>query len=172
MTLGQKLARLRMLEGVARGLGRDLTQNEVSQGIRELGGQISQSYLSQLESGMRPHMTGTTRQLLARFFKVHPGYLVDDAEDMPPTLSIKPRQALDDKLDLWLIEGSEEFRQDRELAQALLAIAKHEKSRDCLILLGAMVENKMLVERLLERVVPPVERRRKRRTNTVVKESK
>ena len=164
MTLGKKLARLRMLEGVARGLGRDLTQSEVSQGIRELGGQISQSYLSQLESGVRPHMTGTTRQLLARFFKVHPGYLVDDPEDMPVTLSIKPRQAMDDKLDLWLIEGSEEFHQDRELVEALLAIAKHENSRDCLILLGSLVENKMLVERLLERLAPVGEPRRRRRT--------
>ena len=172
MTLGQKLARLRTLEGVARGLGRDLTQTEVSQGIRqELGGQISQSYLSQLESGMRPHMTGTTRLLLAKFFKVHPGHLVDDPEDMA-TLTIKPRQALDDKLDLWLIEGSEEFRQDRELAQALLAIAKHEKSRDCLILLGSLVENRMLVERLLERVAPSAEPRRRRRTNTVGKDTR
>lgn len=164
MTLGQKLARLRTLEGVARGLGRDLTQTEVSQGIRELGGTISQSYLSQLESGMRPHMTGTTRLLLARFFKVHPGYLVDDPEDMHHvTLPIKPRQAMDDKLDLWLIDGSEEFRQDRELAQALLAIAKHEKSRDCLLLFGSIVENRHLIDRLIEQFSPPPSPSRKKR---------
>ena len=32
------------------------------------------------ESGARPHLTNTTRLLLAKFFKVHPGYLVDDPE--------------------------------------------------------------------------------------------
>ena len=41
---------------------------------------ISQAYLSQIESGVRPHLTNSTRMLLARFFKVHPGYLVDDPE--------------------------------------------------------------------------------------------
>src|SRR5258708_33851147 len=35
---------------------------------------ISQSYLSQIESGTRPHLTNTTRLLLAKFFKLHPGY--------------------------------------------------------------------------------------------------
>ena len=42
---------------------------------------LSQSYLSQIESGARPHLTNTTRLLLAKFFKVHPGYLVDDPEE-------------------------------------------------------------------------------------------
>ena len=37
---------------------------------------ISQSYLSQIESGARPHLTNDTRLLLSKFFKVHPGYLV------------------------------------------------------------------------------------------------
>lgn len=162
MTLGEKLARLRMLEGIARGLGREITQTEVVKGIRELGGTISQSYLSQLESGSRPHMTSTTRSLLARFFRVHPGYLVDDPEDQ--RLPIKPRRELDDELDLWLIEGSEQFGRDRALSAALLKIAKHEKSRDCLILLGSIVENTELIERLLERLDDtPQQQRRKRR---------
>ncbi len=47
---------------------------------KELGKSISQSYLSQIESGARPHLTDSSRMLLARFFKVHPGYLVDDPE--------------------------------------------------------------------------------------------
>ena len=161
MKLGQKIARLRILEGHARGLGRELTQSEVSAGIRELGGQLSQSYLSQLESGARPHITGGTRMLLARFFKVHPGHLVDDPEDMH--LVIKPRRELDDQLDLWLIEGSETFMQDRKLGEAILRIAKHPKSRDCLVVLGAIVENKVLIERLLEQLdpAPPPTRRRR-----------
>lgn len=166
MTLGQKLARLRMLAGISRGLGRELTQNEVSQGIRELGGRISQSYLSQLESGARPHLTSTSRLLLSRFFGVHPGYLVDDPLDMHATLQVKPRHAMDDRLDLWLIEGSEVFAEDRALSGALLQIAKHENSRDCLILLGSIVENKLLIDRLIDKLSPaqPASRRRRRVT--------
>jgi transcriptional regulator with XRE-family HTH domain len=166
MTLGQKLAKLRALEGYARGLGRELTQNEVAKGIRDdHGGQISQSYLSQLENGARTHMTSTSRLLLARFFRVHPGYLVDDPEDMPAHLPIKPRRKLDDELDLWLIEGSEEFARDPELSHALVRIAKHEQSRECLILLGAIVENKVMIQRLIERLTPaPMTRKRRRAT--------
>ena len=74
MKLGQKVARLRVLEGFARGLERELRQGEVSEGIREeLDGKISQSYLSQIESGARRHLTSDTRSLLARFFRVHSG---------------------------------------------------------------------------------------------------
>ena len=51
-------------------------------GIHEVNAQtgkkISQSYLSQIESGMRPNLTQVTRNLLAGFFKVHPGFLVDE----------------------------------------------------------------------------------------------
>lgn len=163
MTVGQKIARLRAVTGFARGLGREMTQSEVSKGIREqLDGRISQSYLSQLESGARPHMTGATRLLLARFFKVHPGYFVDDPDDHAP-LPHKPRHELDDKLDLWLIEGSEDFAVDRALSAALLKIAKHEKSRDCLVYFGSIVENRQLMERLIEDIEPPHPSRRKRR---------
>jgi transcriptional regulator with XRE-family HTH domain len=165
MTLGQKLIRLRALEGHARGLGRELTQNEVVQGVRELGGQISQSYISQLESGARLHMTSNSRLLLARFFGVHPGHLVDDPEDAAPQalLHIKPRRQLDDEIDLWLIEASEQFRRDPELSRALVQIAKHEQSRECLILLGAIVENKALIQRLVEQLTPPPATRKRRR---------
>ena len=52
---------------------------------------ISQSYLSQLESGARPHLTNATRMLLAQFFKVHPGYLVDDPEGFHRT-DFRPRR--------------------------------------------------------------------------------
>ena len=163
MKLGQKLTHLRMLEGHARGLGREMTQAEVARAVREeQDGQISQSYLSQLESGARAHMTGPTRLLLARFFKVHPGHLVDDAEDLPP-MRMRPRRELDDKLDLWLIEGSEDFADDRQLSAALLNIAKHPHSRECLMLLGSIVENRELVDRLVEAFVPPQQMARKTR---------
>jgi transcriptional regulator with XRE-family HTH domain len=165
MKLGDKITRLRILEGRARGLDRELTQNEVSQAVRtELGGQISQSYLSQIESGSRPHLTSTTRLLLARFFKVHPGYLVDDPEDVH--LPIKPRRNLDDRIDLWLIEAAEEYAEDPLLSRALLQIAKHDQSRECLILLGSIVENRVLIDRLIERITPPAPARRRRRLVT------
>ena len=81
MTLAQKIRQLRQLEGDLRGLGRELTQAELVRGIKQdLGATISQSYLSQIENGSRPHLTNKTRSLLSRFFKVHPGYLVDDPE--------------------------------------------------------------------------------------------
>ena len=54
---------------------------------------LSQSYLSQIESGRRPHLTNTTRLLLARFFKVHPGYLVEDPEGYHAELLSDPAHA-------------------------------------------------------------------------------
>jgi transcriptional regulator with XRE-family HTH domain len=168
MKLGEKVSRLRILEGFARGLDRELTQSEVSQGIRaEFDGQISQSYLSQIESGARRHLTSDTRHLLARFFRVHPGHLVDDLEDGQGSshAPLKPRRDLDDKLDLWLVEGSETFAVDSELSHALLAIAKHERSRECLVLLGSIVDNRQFIDRLVDRLSPgpPVAKRRRSR---------
>jgi transcriptional regulator with XRE-family HTH domain len=163
MTLGEKLAHLRTIEGFTRGLGRELTQGEIVKAIREdLHGTISQSYLSQLESGARTHMTGSTRLLLARFFKVHPGHLVDDLDDMPSG-RLRPRREIDDKLDIWLIEGSEEFADDRELSEALLRIAKHPHSRECLRVLASFVENRELIDRLTEAFAPPPAPTRKKR---------
>jgi transcriptional regulator with XRE-family HTH domain len=166
MTLGQKIARLRVLEGFARGLERELTQSEVSQAIRkDLGGKISQSYLSQIENGSRRHLTSDSRLLLARFFHVHPGHLVDDVEGESAPMALRPRRELDDELDLWLIEGSEQFARDPDLSRAILAIAKHEKSRECLVLLGSIVDNRRFIDHLVERVTPepPTAKRRRSR---------
>src|SRR5207237_420837 len=116
-------------------------------------------YLSQIESGARPHLTSTTRVLLARFFRVHPGYLVDDPDVHMP---IRPRRELDDRVDGWLIDGSQEFRSDQALADALLNIAKHEQSRACLILLGNIVENNVLIDRLIAQLTPAPQPRRRR----------
>ena len=58
-----------------------MTQQELVRAIKKDSKKtLSQSYLSQIENGARPHLTNTTRMLLANFFKVHPGYLVDDPE--------------------------------------------------------------------------------------------
>src|SRR5437868_4602040 len=148
MTLGEKLRYLREVEGALRGLDRDISQVELARLIqKELGKSISQSYLSQIESGARPHLTNATRMLLARFFKVHPGYLVDDPEGFQNEL-ISDVGALEDKLDLWLIGGAERFSKDPDLHEALLTVARHADSRMCLVLLGTILENPGLAERL------------------------
>src|ERR1700751_3113352 len=137
MKLGEKIRYLREVEGNLRGLDRAMTQQELIRSIRsELDASMSQSYLSQIESGARPHLTNTTRQLLARFFKVHPGYLVDDPEGYHSEL-LSDARGLEDKLDLWLVRGEERFRRDPQLRQALLALARHEDTRQCLLLLEA-----------------------------------
>ena len=164
MRLGEKLSRLRTLEGYARDLDREMTQVEVSKAIRaELGGGISQAYLSQIESGKRRHLTSETRALLARFFRVHPGHLVDDLDEHAAPLPPRQRHIIDDRLDLWLVDGSEKFADDRELSRALVAIARHENSRDCLRLLASIVDNHKLIDHLLETLMPSPARPKRRR---------
>jgi transcriptional regulator with XRE-family HTH domain len=154
MTLGTKIRYLRSVEGALRGLGREMTQLEVVRAIqRDLGKTISQSYLSQIESGTRPHLTNTTRMLLAKFFKVHPGYLVDDPEGYSTQLTSE-FLAADDALDLWLINGAERFRRDAEVSQALLKVARHDDTRKCLVLLAAILDTPGLTDRLLQVLKP------------------
>ncbi len=154
MKLGEKIRYLREIEGTLRGLGRAMTQQEIVRAVKkELDESISQSYLSQIENGARPHLTNSTRMLLARFFKVHPGFLVDDPEGYHTELMSDLRVA-EDSLDLWLINGAERFRRDPELRIALLDISKHDDSRTCLVLLGAILETPNLAERLLQVLKP------------------
>jgi len=154
MQLGEKIRYLREVEGTLRGLDRAMTQQEVVRAIAtELKKTLSQSYLSQIESGARPHLTNTSRMLLAKFFKVHPGYLVDDPEGYSTEL-ISDLGALEDKLDLWLVSGAERFGGDLEVREALLALAKHPDSRRCLVLLRLILENPGLLDRLFEVLKP------------------
>lgn len=154
MTLGEKLRYLRLMEGNLRGLGREMTQQEIVRAMRtELKQKISQSYLSQIENGARPHLTNKTRLLLSKFFKVHPGYLVDDPAGFHTEL-LSDVSADEDKLDLWLIQGAERFRRDPTVSRALLNLAKHEDSRRCLMLMDAILETPQLAERLLHVLRP------------------
>jgi len=170
MKLGEKLRYLRLVEGTLRGLEREMTQAEVSRTLRrELGESISQAYLSQIESGARPHMTNKTRMLLARFFKVHPGYLVSDPDGFHTELTSHVL-SLENKLDLWLVQGAERFRRDPEISRALLAVARHADSRRCLMLMRGILETPNLAERLLQvlrpeisQPPPPLRKRRERR---------
>jgi len=150
MKVAEKLRYLRVVEGHLRGLNREMTQKEVATALRdEMKTPLSQPYLSQLEGGRRKHLTNTTRLILAKFFRVHPGYLVDDPEGFQTELS-SDLGLQEDNLDLWLVNGAERFRQDGPLAEALLKIAGDDDTRGCLLLLAAILQTPALADRLWE----------------------
>ena len=157
MRLGDKLRSLRSVEGSLRGLGRAMTQQELASAMkREIGRGLSQAYLSQIESGARPHLTHTTRELLARFFRVYPGFLVDDPEGYTPELQSELR-AIDAKVDSWLFAGAGQFAADPELQEALIAIAENPDSRAPLLLVAEILRTPGLFERLTEVLRPDKE---------------
>jgi len=117
------------------------------------GATISQSYLSQIENGSRPHMTQSSRALLAKFFKVHPGFLVDDPEGYHTELTSDLRTT-EGQLDVWLLQGSERFASDPEISHVLIKAAREKDTRRCLLLLGAILDTPGLAERLLEALRP------------------
>jgi len=156
MTLGHKIRSLRSIEGSLRGLDRPMTQSEVVSAMKEeLGRGLSQAYLSQIESGARPHMTNTSRELLARFFRVDPGFLVDDPAGYTRELQSVLRVA-DATIDSWLYAGAEQFAADRELERALMAIAENRDSRAAVLLLGEILRTPGLADRLTEVLQPGV----------------
>src|SRR5260370_30688618 len=108
-------------------------------------------------------MTNASRMRLARFFKVHPGYLVDDPDGYHTELTSDLR-ATEDRLDLWLINGAEQFADDPEVSQALLQVAKHHDTRKCLILMDAILEAPESVERLTEVLKPNLSTQSRRRS--------
>src|SRR5437870_4769868 len=154
MSVAEKIRYLREVEGSLRGLGRPMTQLELVRGIRkEIGKTISQSYISQIENGARPHMTQSSRALLARFFKVHPGLLVDDPEGYHTELTSDLRTT-EGKLDVWLLQGSERFASDPEVSNVMIKAARERDTRRCFLLLGAILDTPGLAERLLEALRP------------------
>jgi transcriptional regulator with XRE-family HTH domain len=158
MTLGEKIRYLREVEGSLRGLGRPMTQPELVKAIRkEQGKAISQSYISQIEGGSRPHMTQSTRSLLAKFFKVHPGFLVDDPEGYHTELTSDLRTT-EGKLDVWLLQGSEAFASDLDVSNVLIKAARQKDTRGTILLLGAILDTPGLAERLLEALRPEAAR--------------
>jgi transcriptional regulator with XRE-family HTH domain len=129
MNLAEKIKHLRDVEGELRGLNRPMTQVEVVKAMQEeLGESISQAYMSQLESGKRVHLTASTRSLLARFFKVHPSYLVSD----PPDYSIDLQADMGyetDRLSTWLTASAHEWLTEPALHDFLLSLAESEEPR-------------------------------------------
>src|SRR5438552_18717093 len=163
MKLGEKIRYLREVEGSLRGIGRPITQQELVRAIRkEQKKNISQGYISQIENGARPHMTQSTRTLLARFFKVHPGFLVDDPEGYHTEL-VSDLRTTEGQLDVWLLQGSERFASDPEVSDVLLKAAREKDTRRCFILLGAILDTPGLAERLLEALRPEAAQVREQR---------
>lgn len=114
MTLAEKLGRLRAEEGERRGLGRPLSKADVARMMSaERGEGLSAAYLSQLETGARVHLTAHTRALLAAFYRVHPGYLVDDVEKPPEG------EPSGDVLVEWLRRNAMELRGDPLVSRVL-----------------------------------------------------
>ena len=154
MTLGEKIRYLREVEGSLRGLGRPMTQLELVRNVRkEQGKAISQSYISQIENGSRRHMTQSSRTLLAKFFKVHPGFLVDDPPGYHTELTSDLR-TVEGKLDVWLLQGSERFASDPEVSRVLIKLAREKDTRRCILLLGAILDTPGLADRLFEALAP------------------
>src|SRR5499427_4691762 len=156
MKVGEKIRYLREVEGSLRGMGRPMTQLELVRAIREempKGQGLSQSYLSQIEIGSRPHMTQSSRALLAKFFKVHPGFLVDDPDGYHAELTSDLR-TVEGQLDVWLLQGSERFASDAEVSKVLLKAAREKDTRRCFLLLGAILDTPGLADRLLDALRP------------------
>jgi transcriptional regulator with XRE-family HTH domain len=151
MRLGEKLRYLRILEGALLGLDHEMTQQELTRALKNNFGAagLSQSYLSQIESGARPHLTNASRMILARFFKVHPGYLVDDPEGYHTELTSDLR-AMHNRLRHWIATGAEEFAHDPELSAALRRLAISRDARRSLTLLAAILDAPGLADRLAE----------------------
>lgn len=150
MRLSEKLRVLRELEGTCRGLPRALSKAEVVKLIREEADErISLPYLSQLEGGTRIHMTNKTRLLLARFFRVHPGYLVDDPEDFREHLAT-PIGGRSQALGAWLRVGAVRFRHDPLVSGTLERLATHPERRKALRLLHEVLGIPVLMDRLLQ----------------------
>ena len=146
MDLAEKVKHLRSVEGELRGISRPMTQIEVVKAMQdELGESISQAYLSQLESGKRVHLTASSRDLLSRFFKVHPGYLVSDPPDfstdlLSADLFPESEQEAADRLSNWLANSASEWADDAPLQAFLTRLASVENPRAYLGVFAQMLD--------------------------------
>jgi len=79
--------------------------------------------------------------------------LVSDPDGFHTELTSDLR-TLEGKLDVWLLQGSERFASDPEIAEVLLKAARQKDTRKCILLLGAVVDTPGLADRLLEALRP------------------
>jgi transcriptional regulator with XRE-family HTH domain len=158
MDLAEKVKHLRSVEGELRDLGRPMTQVEVVKAMQEeLHESISQAYMSQLESGKRVHLTASSRDLLSRFFKVHPGYLVSD----PPNFStdllssdlLAAHELPKNRLQEWLAESATTWADDPSLQIFLSRLASVEDPHAYLVLFARLLNIPIVtLEQMLESV--------------------
>ncbi|GCE13390.1 transcriptional regulator [Tengunoibacter tsumagoiensis] len=140
MNLAEKIKHLREVEGELRGINRPMTQMEIVKTMQEeLGESISQAYLSQLESSKRLHLTASSRDLLARFFKVHPGYLVSDPPDYSTDL-LSEMEMHTDRLETWLVANAAEWRIEPALHTVLQTLANAPDPRRYLDVLQKLMD--------------------------------
>ena len=129
MNLSEKIKHLREVEGELRGLNRPMTQTEIVKAMQEeLNESITQAYFSQLENGKRVHLTSSSRDLLSRFFKVQPGYLVSDLPDYSTNL-LTDMDYETDRLGTWLMASAEEWRSEPLIQKFLTSLANVEDPR-------------------------------------------
>ncbi len=129
MNLAEKMKHLRAVEGELRGLSRPMTQVEVVKAMQEeLGVKISQAYLSQLERNKRLHLTASSRDVLSRFFKVHPSYLISDPPDFSTDL-LSDMGPDSDRLATWLTASSQEWRIEPMVQDFFQRLADTEEPR-------------------------------------------
>ncbi len=140
MNLSEKIKHLREVEGELRGLNRPMTQMEVVKAMQEeLHESISQAYLSQLENSKRVHLTASSRDLLSRFFKVQPGYLVSDLPDFSTDL-LTDMDYETDRLSTWLLASAEEWRVEPSIQKFFERLANAEDPRRYIALLNDLME--------------------------------
>ena len=82
-------------------------------------------YISQLENGKRVHLTASSRDLLSRFFKVQPGYLVSDLPDYSTDL-LTDMDYETDRLGTWLMASAEEWRSEPLIQKFFTSLANVE----------------------------------------------
>ena len=147
MNLAEKIKHLREVEGELRGLNRSMTQIEVVKAMQEeLNASLSQAYLSQLEKGKRVHLTASSRDLLAAFFKVHPGYLVSDPPDYSTDLlsdtellTNTNHEGETDRLRTWLVTRATEWQSEPVVANFFELLSSVEEPRTYLSLLQQLL---------------------------------
>jgi transcriptional regulator with XRE-family HTH domain len=140
MYLSEKIKHLREVEGELRGLNRPMTQTEVVKAMQEeLNERITQAYLSQLENGKRVHLTASSRDLLSRFFKVQPGYLVSDLPDYSTDL-LSDMDYDTDRLGTWLLASAEEWRSEPLIQEFFTDLANADDPRRYIALFHELMD--------------------------------
>jgi transcriptional regulator with XRE-family HTH domain len=159
MNLSEKIKHLREVEGELRGLNRPMTQLEIVKAMQEEQHQsLSQAYLSQLERGKRVHLTASSRDLLADFFKVHPGYLVSDPPDYSTDLLTDMENGTD-RLQNWLIASAAEWRTEPAIAQFFSSLSNVDNQRRYLDLLRQLLSLPLgTLESIVETIMPDAEK--------------